>query len=122
MKGYAMLAGVLLLGAVPSQAGSAVTVRVWPVVAFAPADLQIRASVDVNADNRTLEVVAESNDYYRSSELQLDGEDAARTSVVSFRSLPGGDYTVRVVVRGSRGEVRASSTAISRVVERGVEP
>ena len=41
--------------------------------------------------------------------------------MVSFRSLPGGEYTVRVIVRGSRGEVLASSSAMSRVVERGVE-
>ena len=121
MKGYAILAGVLFLGAVPSQAGSTITLRVSPTMAFAPADLLIRASVDVNADNRKLEIVAESNDYYRSSEIQLDGEDAVRTSLVSFRSLPGGEYTVRVIVRGSRGEVLASSSAMSRVVERGVE-
>jgi hypothetical protein len=122
MKGYAILTGALLLGAVPSQAGSTVTLRVSPIMAFAPADLMIRASVDVNADNRSLEVIAESSDYYRSSEIQLDGEAAARTNLVSFRSLPGGEYTVRVIVRDSRGQIRASSVATSHVVERGAEP
>jgi hypothetical protein len=121
MKGYGLLAGVLLLGAIPGQAGSAVTLRVSPTMAFAPADLLIRASVGVNPANRKLEVVAESNDYYRSSEIQLDGADAARTSLVAFRSVPGGDYTVRVIVRGSRGEVLASSTAMSHVVDRAPE-
>jgi hypothetical protein len=121
MKGYAILAGVLVLGAVPSRAGSTVTLRVSPTMAFAPADMLIRASVDANAANRKLEVIAESNDYYRSSEIQLDGADAARTSLVAFRSLPGGEYTVRVIVRGSRGEILGSSTAMSHVVERGPE-
>ena len=110
-----------MLGAIPSQATPTITLRVSPTMAFAPADLLIRTSVDVNAANRKLEVIAESGDYYRSSEIQLDGEAAARTSLVAFRSLPGGEYTVRVIVRGSRGEILASSTAMSRVVERGPE-
>ena len=121
MKGYAILVGVLLLAAVPSQAGSRLTVRVSPTMAFAPADMTIRASVELDDANRKLEVIAESDNYYRSSEVQLDGAGAARTSLISFRSLPGGQYTVRVIVRGSRGEVLASSTATSHVVERGVE-
>lgn len=121
MKGYAILAAVLLLAAVPSQAGSTVTLHVTPIMAFAPADLMIRASVDANDANRKLEIVAESDDYYRSSEVQLDGASAARTNLVSFRGLPGGAYTVRVIVRGSRGEVLGSNTATAHVVTRGTE-
>ena len=122
MRSYAILVGVLLLAAVPSQAGSRLTVRVSPTMAFAPADMTIRASVEVDDANRKLEIIAESDSYYRSSEVQLDGAGAARTNLISFRSLPGGEYTVRVIVRGSRGEVLASTTATSHVVERGVEP
>lgn len=121
MKGFAILAGVLLLGAMPSESGTAVELHVTPKMAFAPADLLIRASVDANAANRKLEVIAESKDYYRSSEIQLDGEEAARTSLVAFRSLPGGEYTVHVIVRGSRGEILASSSTMSSVVDRGAE-
>lgn len=119
MKAYVVLLAVLAFGAAQTGASSRVALRVSPTVAFAPADLSVRATVETNSDNRSLQVIAESNDFYRSSELQLEGEYAARTNTVSFRSVPGGEYTVRVIVRGSRGETLATSMAQVNVVERG---
>jgi len=70
------------------------TVRVTPAVAFAPANLIVRTHIEADADNRAITIVAESNDFYRSSEVQLDGDRAPRTSTFEFRSLPSGTYQI----------------------------
>jgi hypothetical protein len=88
---------VLLAGlAFPLGAGGRMTMRVSPEVSFAPAHLVVRATVEAAPENRGLEVVAESDDFYRSSTVQLDGEHAPRTSIFDFVSLPGGVYDVTV--------------------------
>jgi hypothetical protein len=49
---------------------------------------------DARSANRALEVIAESSDYFRSSRMQLDGEDALKTITLEFRGLPHVDYAV----------------------------
>src|SRR5262245_14673456 len=74
-----ILSGVVALNAIAVDAGTQqVTVRVSPKHAYAPADIIVYVILERNADNRTLRVSAESSDFFRSSELQLDGESAAR--------------------------------------------
>jgi hypothetical protein len=80
------------------------TIRVSPAVSFAPANLVVRATIAADPDNRTVEIVAESSEFYRSSEIQLDGDRAPRTSVFEFRSLPPGTYEVKATLRGPSGE------------------
>ena len=79
-------------------------VRVSPTMAHAPADLYIYVSVARRPDNRLLRVTAESEDFYRSSETQLDGEYSARVTVVRFRELPPGGYEIKaeLLVSGGR--------------------
>lgn len=60
-------------------------------------------SVEPNAENRTLSIVADSPNFYRSSEFTLDGDEAARTHWVEWQSLPTGDYDVSAVVKGTAG-------------------
>jgi hypothetical protein len=100
--GILMLAGTLRLGA-----GERIMLKVSPAVAFAPANLVVRATIPADADNRAVEIVAESDDFYRSSEIQLEGERAARTNMFEFRSLPPGTYEVRANLVGANGRSRA---------------
>jgi hypothetical protein len=51
-----------------------------------------------------VEILAESSDFYRSSEIQLEGDKAARTTMFEFRSLPPGSYEVRATLFGSSGK------------------
>ena len=81
---------LLVLSTVPLGAGERIGVRVTPSVAFAPADLQVRASVPADDDNRALQVIAESHNFYSSSEIQLDGDKAPTTTTVEFRTVPVG--------------------------------
>lgn len=77
--------------------------RISPTMAHAPADLYIYVSVARRPDNRLLRVSAESDDFFRSSETQLDGEYSARVTVVRFRELPPGDYEIRAELIVSTG-------------------
>jgi hypothetical protein len=91
-------------------------IQVSPSVAFAPANLVVRAIVEHDKSNRAIEIIADSPSFYRSSEIQLDGESAPRTTRFEFRSLPSGDYDVRAVLKGSRGQELATSAAHIDVV------
>jgi hypothetical protein len=107
---------VLMITAPALRAGSdteKLTLRVTPAVAFAPANLIVRTMIVADKENRYVEVVAESPDYYRSSEIQLNGDEAPRTTTFEFRRLPPGSYQVRALLRGSTGQERA--TAFSQV-------
>jgi RNA polymerase-binding transcription factor DksA len=66
-----IFAAALLLSLATSLNGNEpVSMAVSPLQSFAPANLTIRLRVEPDAANRTLEVVAESGEYYRSSSIQ----------------------------------------------------
>ena len=110
MKVRAALLGMMtLIATLPLGAGERMTIKVSPAVAFAPANLIVRAMIVADADNRAVEIVAESDDFYRSSMVQLDGDKAARTSSFEFRSLPPGRYQVRANLFGVHGESRGTA-------------
>lgn len=104
MKVRGILSAVLLLSALPAGAGNKLSMKVSPSIAFAPANLVVRAYVTADSDNRAIEVIAESEDFYRSSEIPLDGDKAPRTNVFEFRSLPTGAYQVSAVLIGATGQ------------------
>ena len=89
---------------------------VAPPLAFAPAELRLRVDVTPNARNRSLIVVAESEDFYRSSEMPLKGEEAPRLFTVQFRGLPGGEYSVSGEVRDADGRTLAIARQEIRVL------
>ena len=108
-----------LIATLPLGAGERMTIKVSPAVAFAPANLIVRAMIAADADNRAVEITAESQDFYRSSLVQLEGEKAARTSQFEFRSLPPGTYEVRANLFGTRGEQRATVRQQINVIAAG---
>jgi hypothetical protein len=109
MKVRAFCLGILLASTtLPAGAGERITLKVSPAVAFAPANLVVRATIECDADNRAVQISAESPDFYRSSEIQLEGERAARTNMFEFRSLPPGTYEVRATLLGTGGQTRGT--------------
>ena len=95
------------------------SIRVSPAVAFAPANLIIQTRIDPDSYNRALEVVAESEDFYRSSTVQLEGDRAPKTTRFEFRSLPPGEYEVRASVIGADGQPTGVARTKAHVVETG---
>jgi len=120
MKMRACLFGILIVTAtLRAGAGEKLTLRVTPAVAFAPANLIVRAMIEADVENRSVLIVAESNDFYRSSEVQLDGNRAPRTNTFEFRSLPPGTYEVKATLMNSSGQTRASVRQEVNVIASG---
>ena len=98
----AVLASLLL--ATPTLgAEDALLLRVSPKVSNAPAAVVITVTVARNEKNRKLVVEDDSESYYRSSEVNLEGENAARTHRLVFRGLTPGEHRIRAVVHGTGG-------------------
>jgi hypothetical protein len=104
MKTGKLAAGMLLLIGPSVGARSSVDLHVSPTVATAPATLRIRATVAPNADNRAVAIIADSDYFFRSSELPLEGDNAPRNVDVEYRNLPAGTYDISGVVIGPRGK------------------
>jgi len=117
MNARYLILAMTLAATAAAGANQPLVVKVSPAISFAPANLTIRTNVDPNADNRSLEVVAESGDFYRSSAVTLDGDHAPKTTQFEFRSLPPGEYQVSVVVTGADGRPRAVTRTQATVVE-----
>jgi hypothetical protein len=107
MKVVVAFVACLALTAISASGGEQLKIAVSPLHAFAPSNLNIRARVVPNADNRTLEVIAESSGFYRSSQIQLEGERSPASIMFEFRGLPGGEYQVYAILSDSRGRQRA---------------
>src|SRR5437773_7163018 len=94
MRGPLMLSTIFALTAISASGGEQLRLAVSPAQSFGPSNLNIRARVVPNADNRALTIIAESDDFYRSSQISLEGDHAPATITFEFRAVPGGDFIV----------------------------
>jgi len=95
---------LLALGVTGTRAQDPVRITVSPAFAFAPAFLRVRVYVEPNAANRTLTITADSDSYYRSSLIELEGDTSARTFFIELKHVPAGQYHLSAVVRNGSGE------------------
>jgi hypothetical protein len=111
----------LIFGSASSDATEKLTLRVTPNVSTAPSTVIVKAMVARSAGNRSLHIEADSGTFFRSSEIQLDGDKAPVVTEIRLNSLPGGQYTVMAVLRDNMGtETVVRRTAI--VLSQGSEP
>lgn len=94
---------------------NALSLRVTPRVAAAPATVSITVTIEPDERNRVLAIEDDSEVYYRSSQVQLEGENAARTHVFLFRGLPPGEHRIRASVHGTNGLQTVVSTMVTVV-------
>ena len=116
MKVPLILSALVAVTAASASGDEQLRIAVSPAQSIAPANLNIRARVVPNAENRALEIVAESSDFYRSSQIPLEGERAPATTMFEFRGLPGGEYLVYGILTDSGGHRRAIADQQVRVV------
>ena len=86
-----------------AKAEPALELRLATRFAFAPASLHSLVRVSPHPDNRLLRVLIDGDQFYRSSDTQLDGADAARSYFFTWHKLPPGSYSVIAVVYGQHG-------------------
>lgn len=97
------LAILLTASVLPAGAKSGVTVSVSPQLATEPGWAHVRVRIERNAENRSLRVVADGPEYYRSSLQQLDGEAAPTVSQLKLDGMPSGKYVVRATLTRADG-------------------
>jgi hypothetical protein len=110
----------LLIASGSGRANEKLMLRVSPNVSSAPSTVVVTAVVARNAENRSLHIEADSGAFYRSSEVQLEGDKAPVVTEIRLNNLPGGQYTVMAVLRDSAGEktvVRRTALVLSRFAE-----
>ena len=122
MRTAIVIIGLVVLGAlsVPqSPAKEIVEIKVHGYYFAAPATVPITVAVEPGANNRMLVVEVDSEDYFRSSGVELDGEKEKRLHSVEFKSLPAGEYTLRAQVLSKTDVI---GTATGGLVVTGMIP
>jgi hypothetical protein len=72
-------------------------------------DMLVQVLVTRDAENQWMKVTAESEAYYSSSEMELEGEYSARVKVIRFRDVPAGWYEVTGTVFDHHKKVKGQS-------------
>src|SRR5687767_14745230 len=122
MRTTIVTTGLIVLGAlsVPqSPAKEIVEIKVHGYYFAAPATVPITVAVEPGAQNRMLVIEVDSEDYFRSSGVELDGENEKRLHSVEFKSLPAGEYTLRAQVLSKQDVL---GTATGGLVVTGITP
>ena len=124
MKTRVTLAALTIIGMLgasgTTDANEKLALRVTPNVSSAPSTVIVRATVARNSENRWLVIEADSGEFFRSSEIQLDGDRAPIVTEIRLPNLPGGEYTVVAVLRNNMGEetiVRRTALVLSKFGE-----
>ena len=124
MKGRFTLAAATVIGLIcgsgSTGASEKLSLRVTPNVSSAPSTVIVRAYVTPDAKNRLLLVEADSGSFFRSSEIQLDGDKAPTLTEFRLNSLPSGEYTVSALLKDNAGTetvVRRTVLVLSRFGE-----
>lgn len=112
---------IVTFAGMQAYAGEHLKVEVSPMRSFAPSTLTVRVTVPPTRENRQLEIVADSENFYRSSIVQLEGTEGPPVVSVEFRAVPGGDYTVAAIVRDGSGHELGQEHREVTVVASGAE-
>jgi hypothetical protein len=119
LPGLALAAlGFAALLEAPTLANQSIAVRVTPHISLEPATLNIDLIVERSSDNRALQLSVESANYYRSSLVQLDGDDAPRVTTMRYGSVPAGSYEVKATLLGPGEKARATTSQYIEVFGR----
>jgi hypothetical protein len=121
MRMILMLSALLSLTTISATGGEHLRINVSPLMSFAPSNIRILTRLVPDDENRTLDVVAESAEFYRSSQIPLEGDRAPAIITVEFRDLPRGEYEVYSVLTDRVGERRAVARQRVTVIARGGE-
>jgi len=78
--------------------------------------MRIRARIEPNADNRVFAIVADGNEFYRRSDIQLDGDPAPKTIEMRLSNLPGGEYEIFAALLDVAGHERAIVRQSARII------
>jgi hypothetical protein len=121
MKKVLGICGLIGMTVLPVHGVQTVTLKVTPPKSFAPGNVLIRARIEPSEANRSLAIIADGENFYRSSEIPLEGDQAPKTFELSLQNLPGGEYSVYAVVLDASGHERGRAHQSASVIAPGLE-
>ena len=104
LLGAVAAATVLTVGHTQGFASEKLQLQVTPAVSMAPAYVVVRAIVEHDASNRELEIVADSENFYRRTVVDLDGAQAPKVNELKLVDIPGGEYEVTAALYDMNGQ------------------
>lgn len=110
-----LLSGIVLTSAVDAE--HKLVLNVSPQQSLAPANVNVRITIEPNHANRVVEVVAESDEFYRSSQIAIEGERGPKTIFLQLKNLPSGSYEVRSILSDALGHETASERRAVQVID-----
>ena len=124
MKSRLILAAFTTIALMAANSDTVATeklsLRVTPNVSSAPSNVIVKATIAKDSGNRWLTVEADSGSFYRSSAIQLDGDQAPTVTEIRLNNLPSGEYAVSAVLKNNLGAetmVRRTVIVLSRFGE-----
>jgi hypothetical protein len=94
----------------------ALTISLSPVQSLAPANLRVVLHVARDARNGAVDIATESDSFFRSSRLPLEGDLAPRTFDLTVIGVPGGEYVVTASLLDRFGNERAAVSRRASVI------
>jgi len=107
VKKLLLICGLLAIVTRPAGAGDQLKLAVSPAHSFAPAFLRIQVRIAPSVENRSLKIIADSATFYRSSEIQLEGDRSPATFNLELKAVPEGAYRVVGILRDGTGHQRS---------------
>ena len=114
----AVLTALVLAAGSSLTAQDVVEIRLRGRYFSEPATVRITVAVQPDERNRTLVIQADGDRLFRSSELELAGENGKRIHTFEFKNLPAGYYTIRAEVR-STARIRGAAEELLVVGDPG---
>ena len=87
-----------------AAADEKLTLKVSRTVINTREGLIVTAIVPQDVHNRVIAIQADSGEFFRSSEVEMDGEHAPRVYELPLHDLPSGEYLVIAVLVNDEGE------------------
>ena len=103
-----LIAAVVAVSIHPGRASEVVEIKVRGHYFPAPANINVNIAVEPADNHYRLVIEADSEGFYRASEIALDGAADKRVHTVQFKNLPQGQYVLRAELR-SRTDVLAEA-------------
>jgi hypothetical protein len=115
---FALAAIILSTFGTIGSAARVVEIRLRGHYFPAPATVIVNIAIEPASDNYQLLVEADSETFFRASQIDLAGMDEKRVHTLQFKNLPGGEYSLRAELR-SKTDVLGQATQALTVTGMG---
>ena len=111
---WLLTSAVLVVGPLHAIGGqSTLSINVQPKFCREPCAVRMTIGVAPHEFDRELIVEADSGGFYRSSFIQLHGEDEQAVHTLMWKALPAGAYEIRVTLKRASGEAARAATDVT---------